>query len=117
MEQAGADALELNVYHAELDPEKSGAEIERETAVMVREVKRTVKIPVAVKLSPFFTFVRAFRSAARPGRGRRGWCCSTASTRRISMSHELTLLPGSCICPTPRNCCCDCAGSRRSHHA
>jgi dihydroorotate dehydrogenase (fumarate) len=55
MEQGGADALELNVYHAALDPEKSGVEIERETVVMVREVKRTVKIPVAVKLSPFFT--------------------------------------------------------------
>ena len=55
MEQGGADALELNVYHAALDPEKGGAEIERETAVMVREVKRSVKIPVAVKLSAFFT--------------------------------------------------------------
>jgi dihydroorotate dehydrogenase (fumarate) len=55
MEQGGADALELNVYHAALDPEKSGAEIERETVLMVREVKRRVKIPVAVKLSPFFT--------------------------------------------------------------
>ena len=55
MEQGGADALELNVYHAALDPEKSGAEIERETVLMVREVKRSVKIPVAVKLSPFFT--------------------------------------------------------------
>ncbi len=55
MEQGGADALELNVYHAALDPEKSGAEIERETVVMVHEVKRSVKIPVAVKLSPFFT--------------------------------------------------------------
>ena len=54
LEQAGADALELNVYHAAIDPEKSGAEIERETVEMVREVKRNVKIPVAVKLSPFF---------------------------------------------------------------
>jgi dihydroorotate dehydrogenase (fumarate) len=55
MEQGGADALELNVYHAAMDPEMSGAEIERETVVMVREVKRSVTIPVAVKLSPFFT--------------------------------------------------------------
>ena len=55
MEQEGADALELNVYHAAFDPHKSGAEIERETTEMVREVKRSVKIPVAVKLSPFFT--------------------------------------------------------------
>lgn len=55
MEQEGADALELNVYYAALDPQKSGVEIEQETIEMVREVKRSVKIPVAVKLSPFFT--------------------------------------------------------------
>jgi len=55
MEQEGADALELNVHHAALDPQKSGAEVEREILAMVHEVKRNVKIPVAVKLSPFFT--------------------------------------------------------------
>jgi dihydroorotate dehydrogenase (fumarate) len=55
LEQGGADALELNVYHAALDPEKSAADIERETVLMVHEVKQSVKIPVAVKLSPFFT--------------------------------------------------------------
>jgi dihydroorotate dehydrogenase (fumarate) len=55
MEQGGADALELNVYHAGVDPQKSGAEIERDTIAMVREVKRSVQIPVAVKLSPFYT--------------------------------------------------------------
>jgi len=54
MEQGGADALELNVYHAALDPNKSGAEVECETVAMVRAVKSSVKIPVAVKLSPFF---------------------------------------------------------------
>ncbi|HEY1336354.1 MAG TPA: dihydroorotate dehydrogenase-like protein [Bryobacteraceae bacterium] len=55
LEEAGADALELNVYHGVLDPRKSGGEIERETIAMVREMKRQVKIPVAVKLAPFFT--------------------------------------------------------------
>jgi dihydroorotate dehydrogenase (fumarate) len=55
MEQGGADAVELNVYHAAIDPQKTGADIERETVAMVHEVKRSVKIPVAVKLSPFFT--------------------------------------------------------------
>jgi dihydroorotate dehydrogenase (fumarate) len=55
MEEAGADALELNVYHAALDSAKSGAEVEHETVAMVAEVKRSVTIPVAVKLSPFFT--------------------------------------------------------------
>jgi len=55
MAQEGADALELNVYHSPLDPQKSGADVERETIAMVQEVKRNVQIPVAVKLSPFFT--------------------------------------------------------------
>ena len=55
IEQAGADALELNVYALATDPRVSGAEIEAETIEMVRTVKGTVKIPVAVKLSPFYT--------------------------------------------------------------
>ena len=55
IEQAGADALELNVYHAPTDFETSGSEVERQTIEMVREVKHGLKIPVAVKLSPFFT--------------------------------------------------------------
>ena len=54
MEQAGADALELNAYHIATDFEVSGADVERETIAMVREVKRGLTIPVAVKLSPFF---------------------------------------------------------------
>ncbi len=62
IEQAGADALELNVYHAPTDFETSGSEVERRTVEMVREVKRGLKIPVAVKLSPFFT---AFAHFAR----------------------------------------------------
>ena len=55
IEQQGADALELNVYYAPLDPQRSSAEIEREIVSMVHEVKRSVKIPVVIKLSPFFT--------------------------------------------------------------
>ena len=55
MEQAGADALELNIYHAASDPTLSSAEVERQMIEIVREVKRTVRIPVAVKLSPLLT--------------------------------------------------------------
>lgn len=62
IEQAGADALELNVYHAPTDFEKSGSEVERQTLEMVRAVKHGLKIPLAVKLSPFFT---AFAHFAR----------------------------------------------------
>jgi len=55
MEQEGADALELNIYHGNPNPDKSGDVIERETVAMVQEVKSRLRIPVAVKLSPFFT--------------------------------------------------------------
>ena len=55
IEQAGADALELNMYEVVTDPKQSGAAIEHDLAHVVREVKRALKIPVAVKLSPFFT--------------------------------------------------------------
>jgi dihydroorotate dehydrogenase (fumarate) len=55
MEQAGADALELNVYRVATDIGTSGADIERQTVEMVRQVKRAIRIPIAVKLSPFIT--------------------------------------------------------------
>jgi dihydroorotate dehydrogenase (fumarate) len=55
LEQAGADALELHIYHAASDPTTSAAEVERQAVDTVREVKRGLSIPVAVKLSPFLT--------------------------------------------------------------
>ena len=55
IEQEGADALELNLYHLALDPEVSGDDVERSALEVVREVKKAIKIPVAVKLSPFFS--------------------------------------------------------------
>ncbi|MEP0843528.1 MAG: dihydroorotate dehydrogenase-like protein [Phycisphaerae bacterium] len=55
IEQAGADALELHVYSLVTDPGRTAEAVERNTLEMVRTVKRAVKIPVAVKLSPFYT--------------------------------------------------------------
>jgi dihydroorotate dehydrogenase (fumarate) len=55
MQQAGADAIELNVYTLETDRRRSGAEVEESYCEMVREVKASVRIPVAVKLSSFFS--------------------------------------------------------------
>jgi dihydroorotate dehydrogenase (fumarate) len=57
IESAGADALELNVYSLATDPTVSGEMIERRTLHMLESVKRSVGIPVAVKLSPFYTSV------------------------------------------------------------
>ncbi len=55
IEQAGADALELNIYYLPTDPDLSGTELEETYVNLVRDVRATVKIPLALKLSPFFT--------------------------------------------------------------
>jgi dihydroorotate dehydrogenase (fumarate) len=55
LEQAGADALELNVYRLATDPQRNADELEFETVEMVRAVRREVALPIAVKLSPFYT--------------------------------------------------------------
>ena len=55
IEEAGADALELDLYHSASDALTSAAEAEAQMIEVVREVKRAIKIPVAAKLSPLFT--------------------------------------------------------------
>ncbi len=55
IEQAGADALELNIYWIPTDPSLSSIRIEDTYIDILRSVKEQVSIPVAVKLSPFFT--------------------------------------------------------------
>jgi len=57
IEQAGADALELNIYFLATDPEIKGDEIEKKYIDIVKEVKSNVVIPVAVKMHPFFSSV------------------------------------------------------------
>jgi dihydroorotate dehydrogenase (fumarate) len=55
IQQAGADALELNVYYLATDPELSCIEVERMYFDVLRDVKASVSIPVAMKLSPYFS--------------------------------------------------------------
>jgi len=70
MEEAGASALELNVYALATDPLESGEEIERRTVAMVQAVKAELEVPVAVKLSPFYTALAHFvRDLERAGAG------------------------------------------------
>lgn len=57
IQEAGADALELNVYMLATDPAETGQSIEDRTVDMLRAVKREIAIPVAVKLSPFYTSI------------------------------------------------------------
>ena len=55
LEEAGAAAIELNVYSVPIDLSVSGAEIERRTLDVVRQVAATVRIPVAIKIMPYFS--------------------------------------------------------------
>ncbi len=55
--EAGAHALELNVYHVATDPDEPGSAVESRVITAARAVRDAVTIPVAVKLSPFFSSV------------------------------------------------------------
>jgi dihydroorotate dehydrogenase (fumarate) len=55
LELAGAAAIELNIYSVPVDPTISGADVERRTLEIVRRVKATVRIPVSIKLVPYFS--------------------------------------------------------------
>jgi dihydroorotate dehydrogenase (fumarate) len=55
IEQAGADALELNMYEVATDLDASSAAIEHQLIHTVADLKQYIRIPIAVKLSPFFT--------------------------------------------------------------
>jgi dihydroorotate dehydrogenase (fumarate) len=57
MEEAGADALELNIYTVPADPGVSSGQVEQNYCDLVGQVKAKLKIPVAVKLAPYFTAV------------------------------------------------------------
>ena len=55
MQDAGANALELNVYYLATNPSETGDEVEQRTIDILKAVKQAVSIPVAIKLSPFFS--------------------------------------------------------------
>jgi dihydroorotate dehydrogenase (fumarate) len=71
MEQAGADALELNVYAIPSDFEEAAGEVEDRTVEMVKAVKSATRLAVAVKLSPYYTslphFARRLDAAGAAG--------------------------------------------------
>ena len=55
IEQAGADALELNIYYIPTDLDLTGQELEQTYVDLVKDVRNQIHIPLAVKLSPIFT--------------------------------------------------------------
>ena len=65
IQEAGADALELNLYAFPSDPTISGQDVERQMLDIIRTVAASVRIPVAVKLSPFLSSLPHFAAAAQ----------------------------------------------------
>lgn len=63
MADAGADALELNIYAMATDPARSAADVEAGYLEIVREVRAAVRVPLAVKLSPYFSSLPHFAAA------------------------------------------------------
>ena len=55
MQEAGADALELNIYYLATDPYLMSLDVESNYLEVVREVKKNLSVPVAVKIGPYFT--------------------------------------------------------------
>ena len=69
--EAGADAIELNMYSVAGDPGESAADVEARKLDIVSAVRAAVRVPLAVKLSPFYTSVAQF-AAGVVGRGADG---------------------------------------------
>lgn len=55
IQEAGADALELNVYYIPTDPNLTGSEVEQIYLDVIKDVKSAINIPVAMKLNPYFS--------------------------------------------------------------
>jgi dihydroorotate dehydrogenase (fumarate) len=64
IQDAGADALELNLYHLAADPQQSAADTEAKDLELIATVRASITIPLAVKLSPFYSAFANFAAAA-----------------------------------------------------
>jgi dihydroorotate dehydrogenase (fumarate) len=64
MEDAGADALELNLYHVAADPSLTAADMEARDLDLVAAVREAIRIPLAVKLSPYYSAMANFARQA-----------------------------------------------------
>jgi dihydroorotate dehydrogenase (fumarate) len=67
IEQAGADALELNIYYIPTDPRLTSGDVEQRYLDVVRAVRANVRIPIAVKLGPFFSSLVEFSRELEAG--------------------------------------------------
>jgi dihydroorotate dehydrogenase (fumarate) len=64
IQDAGADALELNLYHVAADPRWSAADMEARDLELIAAVRASITVPLAVKLSPFYSAFAHFAAGA-----------------------------------------------------
>jgi dihydroorotate dehydrogenase (fumarate) len=57
LEEAGADAIELNVYYVAADARQSGEDVERQYLDLIEAVRGSIRVPLAVKIGPFFSSI------------------------------------------------------------
>jgi dihydroorotate dehydrogenase (fumarate) len=62
IEQAGADGIELNIYSLVTDPSRAAADVEKDYCELVQEIRKNLTIPIAVKISHFFSAIANFAS-------------------------------------------------------
>ncbi len=91
-EEAGADAIELNVYFLATDPEEGGAAVEKRYLELVASVRAATRLPIAVKVAPYFS---AFAHMARQlvGAGASGLVLFNRFVQPDIMLDELEIAP------------------------
>ena len=82
LEQAGADALEVNLYYLSTGGDDSSSQIEKHIEALVRKLKAQIRIPLAVKLTPFYT---AFAGLARRLEAAGAWSLDRAIARSADL--------------------------------
>ena len=85
MEKAGADAIELNIYNLPVTPTISSSQVEQTCITLVREVVKSISIPVSVKIGPFFSSIPEMISKLSDA-GAVGWLFSIGFISRISFA-------------------------------
>ena len=91
----GADAVELNLYRVAADPTRTAVDVEAVDLALVATIRTTVTVPLAVKLSPYYSATANFTRTTSSPKGPTGWCCSTASTSPTSTSSRWRSCPAS----------------------
>jgi dihydroorotate dehydrogenase (fumarate) len=110
IEQAGADALELNVYNIPTDPSLEGPEVEQVYVDVVQSVTESVGIPVAVKIGPFFSSIANMARRLQEA----GAHALVLFNRFYQPDIDVDKLEIRPNLHLSTKCCCRCAGSRSS---